>query len=234
MAKVKTKEGENLTPSNIRKVIDLLNPSVEGQKPITKKEACEILRIAYNTSRLEKIISDYIEHQQYVKMRRSQKRGTNADTSEIRDAVTSYLQGEGTTLIAKRLYRSHAFIKNLIEKIGVPEKPVAATEKRIVSFLPENCVAESFEKGEYVWSAAEHAIARISHEMSLEYQSSKPGITPIDYEKKYGTKCYAIYVMSPSSEDSFISGGYHSYSLAYDLGKLSHLKQYGIDFTKPF
>ena len=52
MAKIKKKEGENLTETNIEKVIGLL----EQEKPITKKQACEILNISYNTTRLTKII----------------------------------------------------------------------------------------------------------------------------------------------------------------------------------
>ena len=45
MARVKVKDSEKLTPSNIRQVINLL----ESNKPITKKQACSMLRISYNT-----------------------------------------------------------------------------------------------------------------------------------------------------------------------------------------
>lgn len=50
--RVKVKEGEKLTPSNIEKVIGLL----EIEKPISKKDACELLNISYNTTRLARII----------------------------------------------------------------------------------------------------------------------------------------------------------------------------------
>ena len=52
---MRIKKHENLTKANIAKVIDLL----EAEKPITKKEACGILNITYNTTRLGNIITEY-------------------------------------------------------------------------------------------------------------------------------------------------------------------------------
>ena len=58
---IKKQEGENLTDANIKKVIRLLS----AEKPITKKEACSILNISYNTTRLSKVIEDYESDQEY-------------------------------------------------------------------------------------------------------------------------------------------------------------------------
>jgi len=55
VARVKVKDSEKLDPSNIRHVINLL----ESDKPITKKEACSLLRISYNTTRLGNIITGF-------------------------------------------------------------------------------------------------------------------------------------------------------------------------------
>ena len=49
----------------------------------------------------------------------------------------------------------------------------------------------------------------------------------IDYEKVYGSKCYGIYVIKASEFEQVF--GFFSYQLAYDLGKLQHLEEYGID-----
>ena len=57
MRRIKKKESENLSDTNIRKVINLLS----GSSPITKKEACGILNIAYNTARLQRIIDEFEE-----------------------------------------------------------------------------------------------------------------------------------------------------------------------------
>ena len=70
---MRIKKHENLTQANITKVISLLEPK-EG-KPITKKEACAILNIAYNTTRLQKIID---EHKEMVEFRARRKHKTKA------------------------------------------------------------------------------------------------------------------------------------------------------------
>ena len=53
--RVKKKDYENLTATNIEKVISHLR----ADSPISKKEACAMLNIAYNTTRLQNIIDDY-------------------------------------------------------------------------------------------------------------------------------------------------------------------------------
>lgn len=228
--RVKTKEHENLTPTNIRKVIALLNPE-DKSKAISKKEACEILNISYNTTRLDKIIEGHLEREDYIKKRREQKRGKPAEDYEIKEILTQYLSGVPVTNIANSQYRSAAFIKNLVEKIGVPERPTRAEDKRKVAFLPDACVRDSFNPGEIVWCAQYHAPAIIEHELSVDYQAEKPGFMDTNYEKKYGSKCYAIRVVEHSESD-YGSSGFYAYALAYDLGSLAHIKQYGIDPSK--
>ena len=58
--RTKKKDYEKLTDANIKHVIELL----EAEKPITKKEACGILNISYNTTRLNNIIQEYKETHQ--------------------------------------------------------------------------------------------------------------------------------------------------------------------------
>ena len=55
-------DNDKLTDTNIARVVKLLNPTPEsGEKAITKKVACEIIGIAYNTTRLTNLISSYEE-----------------------------------------------------------------------------------------------------------------------------------------------------------------------------
>ena len=54
---VKAKAHEKLDGANVQKVINLLGTD----EPITKKEACEILNIRYNTTRLQRIIEENTE-----------------------------------------------------------------------------------------------------------------------------------------------------------------------------
>ena len=63
LARVKKKDYENLSATNIQKVIMLL----EQEKPITKKEACQILNISYNTARLNKILDEFDERERALK-----------------------------------------------------------------------------------------------------------------------------------------------------------------------
>lgn len=225
---VKKKEFEKLSAENIRKVISLLS----ADKPITKKEACSILNISYNTTRLNKIIEEFEEREQYEKTRRDQNRGKPATDFEIAEAATGYLRGQPISVIAKGMYRSPSFVKNLLTKIGVPEKDDAG-----IDVISEKFASEEFQPGEIVWSAQYHKIAKIESELNEEFISKNKGLGNTDYEKKYSSKCYSIYVIEDvDSSDSFFpgveTGGFKAYSLAYDLGKLEHLKQYGVDLER--
>ena len=83
MRKLKKKEYENLSDTNIQKVINLLY----GDKPISKKEACSILNIAYNTTRLQRIIDDFEETQAYRSKRKSQNKGKAATRDEVAERL---------------------------------------------------------------------------------------------------------------------------------------------------
>ena len=234
MPRLKKKSHEKLTSQNIQHVISLMNPTSSTTKAITKREACSILNISYNTTRLDKILEDYHEQKEYRARRVSKNRGRPARPDEIKDIIEDYLSGENVSNISKRLYRSASFVKSILERIGVPQRPVAAEDRKNPMYLPEECVADEFEEGEIVWSATHHAPAQIEKKQTKELQNSKAGLMPVDYEEKYGCDCYSIYVRQKPSgdlEDFFNAtgiGGYYSYSLASDLGKLKHLEQYGI------
>jgi len=235
MKKIKKREHENLSSTNIEKVISLLNPA-EG-KGITKKEACEILNISYNTSRLDKIIEDHLDQVAYRAKRRADLKGKPASKIEITDAVTSYLRGESISTIASDLYRSPSFVRNLLERVGVPMRPANKEEGAYVDFIPDACVSEDFKVGEIVWSAKYHRTAVIRARYSKEYQDKHKGMITVDYEKKYGAPVYAIYILeSAETEDAWANvavGGYNAVSVAYDLGKLSHLEDvYGVDLAR--
>ena len=233
MPRLKKKSHENLTSNNIKHVINLLNPT-DSTKPITKREACNILNISYNTTRLSKILDDYQEQKEYRARRVSQNRGRAARPDELQDIIKEYLSGENVSNISKGLYRSPAFVKSILEKIGVPQRPTKTEDRKQEYFLPDECVAESFTAGEVVWSANHHAPAVIDRHLSKEYQDSRSGLNTVDYVEKYGCECYSIHVRQKASTDADLwdmpdTGGFYAFALAYDLGKLSHLEEYGIN-----
>jgi len=226
MPRVKKREHEKLTSSNIDHVISLL----EADKPITKKEACGILNISYNTTRLTKIINDHNETKAYREERKNRNKGKAATDYEIKEAATMYLRGENVATIAQSLFRSAGFVRGILDRLGVPTKPASVEERMSVGYLPDNCVAEEFQPGELAWSAKYHAIVEIKYEMTPEYASNKKGLVEVDYVAKYGSRCYATSVRE-SLDDFGNPQGFSAFDLAHDLGKLSHLEEYGVNLA---
>ena len=157
---------------------------------------------------------------------------------EISEVIRDYLSGDPIATIAKSLFRSPGFVKSIVEKVGIPSRGVSKEERLSVGYLPEECVSEEFKPGEVVWSARHHAPATIEAEISVDYQAEKPGFVDVNYENKYSSKCYAIYVKENIDQDKEFwiagveTGGYSAFSLAYDLGSLRHLQKYGVDFSR--
>ena len=213
---IKTKKHEKLTESNISHVIDLLR----AEKPITKKEACSILNISYNTTRLANIIQEHEDTMQYRELRKNQNKGKGLTESEKKQIIEYYLEGDNIMNIAKQLYRSPAFIKSVIERLGIPQKLAESDYKgRRNALLPEQCVKETFEVGEKVWSPRENKFAEI--------------IADYGMNNKYESRCYRLWVLEPcdTSKTYFphLDGtrtGYTSFALAYELGSLEHIKEY--------
>ena len=230
---VKKKSHENLSDENIAKVIDLL----AAEKPITKKEACGILNISYNTTRLTKIIDVHVADIAYRSALLAKNRGKPASNLEIKEIITEYLQGISVAQIAAGVFRSTGFVKAVIENVGVPKRGANAEEKSHVNLIPEQCIAESFEIGELVWSARYHTIACIRSEITPDYTKRMKGIAETDYATKYLGKVYTVYVTEEvTGENSLFpavtSGGFFASVAAYDLGSLQHLTTYGVELQK--
>lgn len=143
-------------------------------------------------------------------------KGKKAQPHEIQTAVLEYLQGDNISEIAKSMYRSAGFVKGILERIGVPQRPPSAEERGSPAFLPENCVAEEFVPGEKVWSATYHSPAIVDKE--------------IEVANKYESKGYSVYILEKT--ETFSVGGFYAYALACELGKLTHLEEYGVNLTK--
>jgi len=241
---VKKKSYENLSNQNIEKVIALLNPSSSAQpsesstaRPITKKEACDILNIAYNTTRLQAIIEGHNEQKEYVKKRKKSLRGRPATDAEIAEACTAFLGGDPISDISKRLFRSTGFVRAILERVGVPSRPSNREHRLTPHYFPDECVSEDFAYGEIAWSSTYHSTVIIKERLTPEYLASKPGMTSVNYEDNYGCPCYSIYVVQKvDSEDTYFSsvqeGGFSAYAPAYELGKLTHLEKYGVNLER--
>jgi len=221
-------------------VTALLNPSSSEkptEKPITKKQACDMLNIAYNVTRLSNIIEEYNEQKEYVKKRKGSLRGRPATDAEINEACTSFLGGDPISDISKRLFRSAGFVRAILERVGVPARPNNKEERLDPHYFPDECVATDFAYGEVAWSSTYHGTVIVKEQLDLEYLASRKGMVSMDYEAKYGCPCYAIYVIQKIDSDdtnfsSASTGGFNAYSPAYELGKLQHLKKYGVNLER--
>jgi len=216
--RVKKKEHENLTDINITRVIELL----EGKPPITKKTACEILNISYNTTRLNNIIEAFKEKKATQARLRKANRGKPITDDERATIIECHLRGETLVDISRQIYRSVALVRSVVESLGVPKR-ASGEDKKIPLFLPDQCVAEEFKPGQRAWSAVYHSPCEIVKEVE------NPNL-----EDKYLGKCYQVYVIEPLDEalDMYPNikvGGFFAYSTAYNLGSLEHLLKYGIN-----
>ena len=221
---VRAKSYEKLDDINLQRVWEALN----SNNPITKKEACEMLNISYNTTRLNKILEEHKDTMDYRAKRKSQLKGTKATTAEIKQVIEWYLDEHPVSEIAKSMYRSTTFVKNIINRTGIPEKR-PATEQGSgakIGYLPDECVSESFEPGEKVWCAR--------HDLPAIVKKVMPNTKQTNYLQKYGAECYHIYVIELTNFESPYFGyqeigGFNAHAIAYDLGSLKHLKKYGAE-----
>jgi hypothetical protein len=206
--RVKKQEHEKLTDSNIEHVISLL----EAEKPITKKVACEILNISYNTARLTSIIEDYKDRKETLARRKAEKRGKPISQDERATIISGFLSGDSISDISMRVFRSTGLVKAVIEEAGVPERE-QGEDRYKTTLLPDKCISEEFKVGEVVWSAKYHTSCEIM------------AILPEKYLAMYGVPCYRVWINEPSEE---IGGGFYAMAPAYDLGKLTHLEEIGV------
>ena len=217
MRTIRKKGHEKLDDANLQRVLDYLN----ADQPITKKEACAMLNITYNTTRLNSIMIDFEDTLRHRAKRKAQNRGRKATDYEIKQAIEMYLDEQPVSSIAQALYRSTTFVRNLLDRVGVPMKR-PSTERSSgagIGYLPDECVSDTFEPGEKVWCAR--------HDLPARIIKGK-------FDKRYDSWIYHVYVIELTNFESeyfgFIKeGGYHAHQCSYDLGSLRHLNKYDIN-----
>ena len=196
-------EEELMTDANISKVIRLLEPE-QGVKPITKKDACQMLGMAYNTTRLGTIIEEFKKKQARNAERRAEKRGKPVTDDERVYIIGEYLAGETVDAISKSTYRSPTFIKSVLEANSVPIR-VPGSSYFSPELIPDGAVRERFKIGEVVYSARYDSTARID----AEQKTDKHGYV------------YRIWLLSEKWMQS-------AYQEASELASLEHLRELGV------
>jgi hypothetical protein len=197
-------EEELMTDANIARVIRLLEPTEEGKKPITKKDACAILGMSYNTTRLGTIIEEYKQKQIRTAQRKSQLRGKPATQEEKVYIISEYLNGETVDAISKMTYRSSKFIKDVLETNAVPIR-VPGSSYFDPQLIPDGAIRDRFKVGEVVYSSRYDSTARID----AEQKTDKHGFV------------YRIWLLSEKWQQN-------AYQEAAELASLEHLRELGV------
>lgn len=195
------KAEENLSEANMEKVIALL----EAEKPITKKLACELLCISYNTTRLGTLIETYKRKVEHRNARRAEKRGTAATQEEIQYTISEYMSGTPVSSIADSMYRGPSFVNSIITKYEVPVKPKSQDYFK-PELIPEAAVRTEFAISEKVYSARYDSLARIE----ALFQKSKEG-----------ENVYRILLLDEKWKQS-------AYQPASELASLEHITKLGV------
>lgn len=151
----KNADSERLDDASIERAIKYLE-----EKGSTKKNACQILNISYNTARLDKIINDYITKKERDAQRRKEKRGKPASPEEINYVISEYLAGAPISEIAKSVYRGPTFVHNILEAYAVPERN-QSQDYFHPKLIPDEACREEFAIGETVYSARYDTLASI-------------------------------------------------------------------------
>ena len=195
-------EDERLDDAHMERVIAMLEPK-EG-KPCTKKDACQVLGIAYNTTRLATLIEKYKEKQAYEVKRRSELRGKPATKEEIVYIIGEYLEGATVDAISNSTFRPSGFIKRILQENAVPIRQSSHDYFR-PELIPDDACRLRYSVGEIVYSARYDSIARIDAETQ---------------DSRYGW-VYRIYLLAEKWQMS-------AYQEAYELASLQHLRELGV------
>ena len=203
MAARRTKRNaeEKLTVANIENVISLL----EAEKPITKKDACAILNIAYNTVRLGQIIDKHKEKKARDAERRAALRGKPATESEISYIISSYMEGTTVEAISDTTHRGSTFIKAILDQYSVPIRARSHNYFK-PELIPDGAVRTKFEVGELVYSARYDSLAKVKTEF-----------------KQNDEWVYRIWLIAEKWMQ-------FAYQPASELASVSHLTALGVKF----
>lgn len=198
---IRTNKGEDFSPAKIEEVMKLLNQD----KPITKKEACERLRMNYNTTRLGKVIDEYLEKKEYAKQRRKQVRKTPVSKADVREICSSYLSGDPLSEIVENTFRSSSVVKRVLLQHNIPLRDASHTYQNPV-YLGDDSYAEDYKVGDLVYSAKYGSVAEIQNKGKNT--------------KEHGM-VYAIQIAGEHERAA--------YQCAYELADLRKLqKEYGV------
>lgn len=174
----------------------------------TKKAACEILGINYNTTRLDTLIENFVRGKEVEHRLRKAKRGTPVSDQEMVDIIERYFDGDSLEDISKRTYRPMPLIKFKLEQSGAMLKSRKTVDPMNPPMIPEECIEEHFELKERVWVAGYNCLGEIDKQLEAQ-----------------GETVYRVYLLNRDLHR-------YVYYAWYELGSLRHLKALGLNIDK--
>lgn len=204
MATRKSKDDELLDDAHLERVISLLEPTEEGVKAISKKDACQILNIAYNTTRLGTLIERFKDKKTRETKRRAELRGKPLTPEEVSYIIGEYLEGVSVEEISRSTYRSRDKITQALVEANAPTRPTSYDYFR-PELIPDDATRERFKVGEIVWSAQYDSAAKIEKE---------------DTHSTWGFT-YRVWLLSEKWKQ-------YAHVPACELASLEHLRKIGV------
>lgn len=163
MARVRKQANEQLSDQNLERVIALL----EAEKPITKKDACAMLHIAYNTTRLTKIIDEYKANIKQRAEMRKRFRNKPLEKGDLKLIVSSYLAGDSLADISDNIFRSVALVKRTLIRLHIPLRDSSIDYWHPVE-VPLEAMQDDYVKDDLVFSARYNQPACIMKKLKEE------------------------------------------------------------------
>ena len=174
----------------------------------TKKAACEILGIPYNTTRLTSLLENFAKTKEVETRLRKAKRGTPITDQEMVSILEMYFDEESLESISKRMHRSLPLIKFKLEQSGAMLKSRSTINPASPPMIPEECLQENFELKEKVWVAGYNCLGEIDKRLDQE-----------------GDAVYRVYLLDRHNHR-------YVYYPWYELGSLRHLSTIGLNIDK--
>jgi len=169
----------------------------------TKKGACEILGVSNNKT-MQARLDEFDNKIRIDKEIRSRKRREAVSNEELAGIIKDHLSGDSLQELSDSYYRSTDTIKHHLVKNGAFIFTHNKIDPLNPPLLPDDCVADSFEVGQYVWAAKYNCVAKVAAIFKNAYRIRVAGDGILEY----------------------------SYQASSELGNLQHLADLGVDLSK--
>ena len=153
---------KEIPESKIRQVIWMLKAGK------TKKVCCEHLGIAYNTKRLDTIITEFKEGIEREERLKKEIRAKPIEETTKKQIIDSYLKGESASAIAESLYLTPQKVKQVLIEGNVPIRARSKRGEANVDHVIQD-LDKKFVKGEKVFVAKVNGFAIVKEIYDEEY-----------------------------------------------------------------